>query len=64
LLSRVEDEQKRRFYLTQSLESGWNSRTSKYLLYLPKEEDLISLIEQDRERFALDFDDAETSDES
>ncbi len=31
---------------------------SKYLLYLPKEEDLINLIEQDRERFGLDFDEA------
>lgn len=38
---------------------------SKYLLYLPKEEDLINLIEQDRERFALEleYDEAEANDE-
>ena len=27
---------------------------SKYLLYLPKEEELKALIEQDRQRFELD----------
>jgi hypothetical protein len=27
---------------------------SKYLLYLPKEEDLKAIIEQDRQRFELD----------
>jgi predicted nuclease of restriction endonuclease-like (RecB) superfamily len=36
---------------------------SKYLLYLPKEEELINLIDQDRERFALDSDEVKASDE-
>ena len=36
------------------LSENKNLFTSKYLLYLPKEEDLIRLIEDDRARFGID----------
>lgn len=90
LLSRLDSEQKRNYYLAESIASNWNSRelqrpddnpsigillcsekdetivkysilndknnlfASKYLLYLPKEEELKQLIEQNRLNFELD----------
>jgi DUF1016 N-terminal domain len=52
LLSRIESEDKKWFYLSV-LNDKNNLFATKYLLYLPKEEELKQIIEQDRIQFEL-----------
>lgn len=64
LLSGLDTKQKRNYYSSESItyKKGRNSIlndknklfASKYLLYLPKEEELKTLIETDRQRFELE----------
>ena len=72
IICRLDAENLRNQYVIHAVEAGWDTRTlqrnitsqyigrvlfaSKYRLYLPKEDELKELIEQDRIRFELDND--------